>query len=359
MEALKQLVTRICQSHKVSKKDDENIKGMVLKITSLTFEQTKILENLKSGYVKKDDIEQLTKLFDDVNKQIDVSDSVESEIVSTKINSCDVEDTLDKTVAKYSGFSEKHPMEYVNYDETHSNYRVRQTSHSFACKKSEVVCKKVLEKLIIKNTDNEMIRISPIINDKKYDGKLISYEYSGCEYFDIYHIFNALKLKQGSQLEKYNALKTNRDIKYYSVFQNQFGGYVIREYISKDCVTKLVCSSYKISALKLAKLLGICVYDKFLTTKEQKWLDIIEETFSNEKFIEQHHIKHYRVDLLFTKYKLIIECDEFNHDDRDPLYEYKRQKYLEKKGYTFVRFNPDDKNFSIYKVLGEIHNKMK
>jgi prophage antirepressor-like protein len=249
MEALKQLVTRICQSQKITKKDDENIKGIMLKITNLTLEQTKILENLKSGYVKKDDIEQLTKLFDDVNKQIDDNNSVETEMVSTQINSCDVEDTLDKTVTKYNSFSEKHPMDYVNYDETHSNYRVRQTGQSFASKKSDVVCKKMLE-IFYANLRKSFQEIG--VDKKipiKYAGKnILVYNTVDNPLFDIQHIFSLLGLEQASISDKYDTFK--KYISHFGVQKNQFGGYFIREFVSFKTMCQIIMSSNKKFAKK-------------------------------------------------------------------------------------------------------------
>lgn len=249
MEALKQLVTRICQSHKISKKDDDNIKGMVLKITSLTPEQTKILENLKSGYVKKDDIEQLTKLFDDVNKQIDVSNSVESEIVSTKINSCDVEDTLDKTVAKYSGFSEKHPMDYVSYDETCANYKFRHSGLTITNKKLTVICDKVLKNFYDNFTDGILeIVIKNKIPIKYAEKNILVYNTVDDPLFDIQHIFSLLGLEQSSISEKYDTFKQH--ITHFGVHKNQYGGYIIREFVSFKIMCQIIMSSNKKFAKK-------------------------------------------------------------------------------------------------------------
>ena len=39
---------------------------------------------------------------------------------------------------------------------------------------------------------------------------------------------------------------------------------------------------------------------------------------------------------------LVVEIDEKEHVDRDPDYEKKRQKELEKLDYHLIRINPDD-----------------
>ena len=48
----------------------------------------------------------------------------------------------------------------------------------------------------------------------------------------------------------------------------------------------------------------------------------------------------FRIDVYFTEYFLAIEIDEKGHTDRDPIFEEKRQKALEKKlNSEFIRIN--------------------
>ena len=55
--------------------------------------------------------------------------------------------------------------------------------------------------------------------------------------------------------------------------------------------------------------------------------------------IDQYTVDNYRIDLYFPKHKLAIECDEFDHSDRDIEYEVKRQNNIEEKlGCTFNLF---------------------
>ena len=60
--------------------------------------------------------------------------------------------------------------------------------------------------------------------------------------------------------------------------------------------------------------------------------------------------------LIFIEYKLTIEVDELGHNNRNIDYEIQRQKVIEKElGYEFVRFDPDEENFNIFKAINEIH----
>ena len=68
----------------------------------------------------------------------------------------------------------------------------------------------------------------------------------------------------------------------------------------------------------------------------------------------------YRIDLYFHKYKLAIEVDELGHVDTNRSNEIERQKALEKElDCVFIRINPDEKNFNIFKEINKIHRHIK
>ena len=66
----------------------------------------------------------------------------------------------------------------------------------------------------------------------------------------------------------------------------------------------------------------------------------------------------YRVDLLFPKEKLVIECDEFNHTKYNKENEVERERYIRDEGYDFVRFNSDETDFNIGKIVNQIMKKI-
>ena len=71
---------------------------------------------------------------------------------------------------------------------------------------------------------------------------------------------------------------------------------------------------------------------------------------------EEYKIGKYRIDLYFPNEKIAVECDEYNHVDRDPKYEKKRERYIVRKlGCIFVRFNPDADEFNIGNVIRKIN----
>ena len=89
---------------------------------------------------------------------------------------------------------------------------------------------------------------------------------------------------------------------------------------------------------------------------ENQTIGFIENSFKG--IIEckrQYFIDKYRVDLYFPSYKLVIECDENNHNDRDSVKEKIREDYILSLGNKIVRYNPNINDFDLSNVLREIH----
>ena len=74
----------------------------------------------------------------------------------------------------------------------------------------------------------------------------------------------------------------------------------------------------------------------------------------------QYTFVGYSIDLYFHGYKLAIEVDELGHIDRNIDYELQRQRAIEKElGCVFIRINPDEKNFNIFRAINKIHRHIK
>ena len=74
----------------------------------------------------------------------------------------------------------------------------------------------------------------------------------------------------------------------------------------------------------------------------------------------QYTFVGYSIDLYFHGYKLAIEVDELGHIDRNIDYELQRQRAIEKElGCVFIRINPDEKDFNIFKEINKIHKHIK
>ena len=65
----------------------------------------------------------------------------------------------------------------------------------------------------------------------------------------------------------------------------------------------------------------------------------------------QYMIGNYKTDLYFIKNKLVIECDENNHSDRDPIKEREREDFIISKKNYIIRYNPNVENFDLSNVI--------
>lgn len=87
--------------------------------------------------------------------------------------------------------------------------------------------------------------------------------------------------------------------------------------------------------------------------------DIIDALPSSIESIKEFKIGTYRIDLYIPKYKIAIECDEYNHKSYEPSKEMEREKFIkEQLGCEFVRFNPNVKGFRVVNVIRDILNKI-
>ena len=100
--------------------------------------------------------------------------------------------------------------------------------------------------------------------------------------------------------------------------------------------------------------------DDVINTKEQTIINSIKDTFEGENIQTQYSVLGYRIDLYFHEYKLAIEVDELGQINRNINNETERQKALEKElNCVFVRVNPDEKDFNIFKEVNKIHRHIK
>ena len=74
----------------------------------------------------------------------------------------------------------------------------------------------------------------------------------------------------------------------------------------------------------------------------------------------RYSVLGYRIDLYFHDYKLAIEIDKNGHSNRNIGYEIKRQKAIEQElGFEFIRTDPDEEDFDIFKTINEIFRHIK
>ena len=71
--------------------------------------------------------------------------------------------------------------------------------------------------------------------------------------------------------------------------------------------------------MKFKKKLGLDI--NVVTCDEQDIISTLQTAFEGETFFTQYCIENKRIDAYFSKYKLAIEVDEYNHEDRNSNYE--------------------------------------
>ena len=101
-----------------------------------------------------------------------------------------------------------------------------------------------------------------------------------------------------------------------------------------------------------------------MNVTEKTTLDSIKNAFEGENIQTHHRVLGYEIDIYFHDYKLAVEIDEKDHQDRDISREIEGQKALEKElSCKFIRINPDKENFNIFKaqneILGTLKNQIK
>ena len=97
-----------------------------------------------------------------------------------------------------------------------------------------------------------------------------------------------------------------------------------------------------------------------INTKEQTIINSIKDTFEGENIQTQYSVLGYRIGLYFHEYKLANEVDELGDTNRNINNEIERQKALEKElNCIFIRINPDEKDFNIFKEINKIHRLIK
>ena len=128
-----------------------------------------------------------------------------------------------------------------------------------------------------------------------------------------------------------------------------------RKLIAEELAVHLIIDIKTVKAGKLKIKLGVTQLDLVMTKQESVGLRI-RKTFSNADITEDFYVKKfdYMIDFYFPQRKLTIEIDQLGRFDRDLITENKRQKELEQYlRCTFVRINPDKKDFSAYDGHGK------
>lgn len=125
--------------------------------------------------------------------------------------------------------------------------------------------------------------------------------------------------------------------------------------LTEECFN-LVKNTFNLKHKYLTKINDNATHINILMSLENQTIGFIENSFKDIiKTKRQKSFNNYKVDLYFEDYKLVVECDENDHLDRDPIKEKEREDYILSTGNSIIRYNPNDKLFDLSLVLREIH----
>ena len=128
-----------------------------------------------------------------------------------------------------------------------------------------------------------------------------------------------------------------------------------RVFVRNDLVERKIKSCRKSSKrfLEFKKKLGLD--PNLVTCDEQDIISALQVAFEGEIILTQYCIKNKRLDAYFSKYKLEIEVDEYNHECRNSNYEKSRQLMIECHGISIIRTNPDAADFDMKRLINQIY----
>ena len=131
-----------------------------------------------------------------------------------------------------------------------------------------------------------------------------------------------------------------------------------RVFVRNDLVERKIKSCRKSSKrfLEFKKKLGLD--PNVVTCDEQDIISAFQVAFEGEIILTQHCIKNKRIDAYFSKYKLGIEINEYNHESWNSNYDKSRQLMIESHGITIIRTNPDAADFDMSKLINQIYTKI-
>ena len=180
---------------------------------------------------------------------------------------------------------------------------------------------------------------------------------------DLDELFHIASQKQNLV---YHLKKNYRENVHYVIERNKFnkrnkngkqnGGQNKISYMLSETAFELLKNTFNLRNRYIVNVsnsvkcinIGMCI--------ENQTIGFIENSFNSVlKVKRQHTIGKYRVDLYFIDYKLAIECDENNHDDRDATDERIREEYILSLGNKMIRYNPNEPNFDLSNVLKQIN----
>jgi very-short-patch-repair endonuclease len=174
-------------------------------------------------------------------------------------------------------------------------------------------------------------------------------------YYCAKDICNILKLKNNRDV----VTKINNNDKKLIIINDSINRKQTTTFLTEIGLKHILFSSRSLYCDTVAHLCNISMNTKF-ECKEASTIKLILKIFKGEQMKLQYAVNQYRLDLYFLEYNLAIECDEYNHNDRNQENEKIRENVITDLLHCeFIRYDPDDKDFDIYQVINQIFRHIK
>jgi very-short-patch-repair endonuclease len=180
------------------------------------------------------------------------------------------------------------------------------------------------------------------------------------QYINIEELQKNLVTKKGN-IVRFLKKHFFENIDYYIVTEinnkNKRGGRNKKNFLITQKTYELTKNTYGLRNNKNFKIENTEIkYINRIMNLEASTIGFIYDCFhKNVNIKKQYKIDNYFIDLYFIDHKIAIECDEFNHNDRDAEYEKNREnKIIEILKCSFIRFDPRDENFKLSDIISDL-----
>ena len=161
-------------------------------------------------------------------------------------------------------------------------------------------------------------------------------------------------LKKNYKENIHYIIENNNNNNYNNI--KKYGGHNKINYLLTEEAFELLKNSFNLRNKYIVNVIDNVKQINLCMPIENQTIGFIWNCFNEVTSLKrQYKIHTYSVDLYFLDYKLVIECDEYGHTDRDPNYEKTREEYITALGNKIIRFNPNIENFDLSNVVKDIN----
>lgn len=283
MQTIKNIISKLTYGKYIHKDDKTKIKELIDELDTIKY--NKLIVELKTIMNKskftKPSLALINKLLEELQDD-DMTINKANELIEDTIKEIednDLEFNLDMDCDRYNKFTESNPAEYIRYDKTNKKYILDYNSKINRFKD----LKKLVNILKVYLRDEKEKNFPIFVLNKKIEyknKKIIIYITNNNQIlFDINHVINLFDdLK--SKKDKYKEYKSN--IIAYDFRDNNYGGFYIKEFITKENFFKMLLHTNSLFSNKfkddVSKLLDELTNKNMIMVKDKNLVFIDKPT---------------------------------------------------------------------------------